>query len=87
MARVLSATGVRRIINEFLDGSGGRWDWDNFLSGPLMDPELERVRLIAADVPERFPPGITGGYCSSEGLQVLRRLADALSDGPRTGGP
>jgi hypothetical protein len=74
----LSREDVRRIINAFVDGTGGRWDWDDFISVPLKDPELERVRLLAAELPDRFPPGLAGGYCSIEGLQVLRKVADRL---------
>ena len=57
---------IRRTIEEFLAGAGGRWDWDDFISIRLKDPDLERVRRIAAALPEQFPPDLTGGYCNDE---------------------
>jgi hypothetical protein len=74
--RQISKADVRRTIAEFLAGTGGRWDWDDFISIRLKDPELERVRQIAGALPGRFPPDLTGGYCSDEGREVLRQLLD-----------
>ena len=33
-------------IETFLAGSGGAWDWDDFISIRLDDPELERYSRI-----------------------------------------
>ena len=77
----LSKAEVETYIRRFLDGSGGRWDWDDFISVPLDDPILEQVRLTAVQIPDRFPATQVGHYCSAEGLAELRKLADALRDG------
>jgi hypothetical protein len=75
----LSKADVVRLIDDFITGSGGQWDWDDFISIPLDDPALEHVRLEAARLPDRFPPA-QFGYTSAEGLAELRRLADTLRD-------
>jgi hypothetical protein len=74
----LSRDEVSRIIAQFLDGSGGHWDWDDFISVPLDDPELERIRKYCGDLPDVFPPERPGAYCSERGLGQLRELADSL---------
>ena len=35
---------VALYIREFLDGSGGDWDWDDFTSVPISDPWLDAIR-------------------------------------------
>jgi hypothetical protein len=39
-----------RSIRQFLDGSGGEWDWDNFTSCPLHSRDLDGIRRKAASV-------------------------------------
>jgi hypothetical protein len=39
-----SRSDVVRIISDFVDGKSGEWDWDDFTSCPLKDPELDKVR-------------------------------------------
>lgn len=75
-----SKADVVKAIDDFLGGSGGRWDWDDFISIRLDDPVLEHVRLKAASLPDRFPPTLPGHYASAEGMTELRRLADTLRD-------
>lgn len=47
---------VAGFIRDFLEDRGGEWDWDDFTSVPLADPELEAIRrdadLIALPVSE-----------------------------------
>jgi len=44
---------VARYLRDFLHGTGGPWDWDDFTSIPIADPRLEdlRQRAIALDLP------------------------------------
>lgn len=69
---------VAATLEAFADGSGGRYDWDDFVSVPLRDPALEATRLRCARLPEEFPPERPGQYCSDAGLDVVRACADAL---------
>lgn len=40
-------------IRQFLDGTGGEWDWDNFTSRPLYNRDLDDIRkkAIFVDLP------------------------------------
>lgn len=35
-------------LQDFLDGTGGNWDWDDFTCVPISDPSLEAVRQQAS---------------------------------------
>jgi hypothetical protein len=37
-------------INDFIEGSGGEWDWDEFESVPIADPQLDAIRRKAAQM-------------------------------------
>jgi hypothetical protein len=74
-----SPTEVADIIQQFLDGTGGKWDWDDFISTPLCDSRLDEVRKLCGNLPNRFPPHGSGVYCDADGLAVLRNLVAELS--------
>lgn len=47
---------VAGFLRDFLEGTGGDWDWDEFESVPITDPELdvlrERAALVAPPNPD-----------------------------------
>lgn len=61
---------VAGFLRDFLDDSGGQWDWDEFESVPITDPELEQIRLRAT----------TPGTDLHQVLEQAERLAKARSD-------
>ncbi len=65
-------------IENFLEGKGGSWDWDDFISLPINDPELDKIRLRCCDLSEEFPPGENEDYCSEEGVRVMREYIRQL---------
>jgi hypothetical protein len=67
-----------KYIEDFLAGKGGAWDWDEFISVPIDDLDLNRSRLICARLPETHPPIAKTEYCNEEGRQVLREIANQL---------
>jgi hypothetical protein len=64
-----SADEVAGFLRDFLDNSGGQWDWDEFESVPITDPELEHIRLRAT----------TPGADLHQVLEQAERLAEARS--------
>jgi hypothetical protein len=60
---------VAGFLRDFLDNSGGEWDWDEFESVPITDPELEHIRLQAT----------TPGADLHKVLELAERLAEARS--------
>lgn len=45
--KVRTPAEVAGFIRDFLDGTGGDWDWDDFTSVPIADAELESLRREA----------------------------------------
>ncbi len=43
----LTADDVAGYLEEFVEGKGGPWDWDDFTSIPITDPQLEAIRIEA----------------------------------------
>lgn len=71
---------VSRTIAEFVDGGGGPFDWDDFLSVPDVDPTLEEVRLRCVGIPERFPADDPRQWCGPGGFDELRQIVQELSE-------
>jgi hypothetical protein len=69
---------VASIIEQFLDGTGGKWDWDDFCSHGISDPYLDSVRVECMELNETHPPTKKGHYCSDVGFEVMRGLVATL---------
>lgn len=82
----LTRAEVAKLIRNFVEGSGGAWDWDDFISTRLDDPQLDEVRSLCAAIPDAYPPTKADLYCSEGGLDELRKLADSLEPEAREPG-
>lgn len=69
---------VADIIQAFLDGKGGPYDWDDFCTHFIPDPELDEIRLRCLGLNHEFPPGEAGGYCGPDGIEVLEGFVKQL---------
>ena len=65
-------------IERFVAGTADPYEWDNVVSAPFDDPELDVLRKEAEGVDSRFPPTRPGEYCSDEGAAYLLTLAARL---------
>lgn len=61
----ISATQVALYLHEFIEGFGSDWDWDDFTSVPIANPQLESIRTRANQV--RLP-------VDDKGMATLRLL-------------
>lgn len=66
------------LIEAFLDGSGGRWDWDDFTSTRAVDPRVEGARRKCLEICEQYPPTFANEWCSTAGRLILREVASEL---------
>lgn len=46
-------------IEEFLDGTGNMWGWDDFLSVPPRDPAVATIQGFCRQLRADYPPQIT----------------------------
>jgi hypothetical protein len=74
----ITAEEVATTIENFLNGLGGRWDWDDFISFPIADPRLDQVRARCNTLSTEFPPTERGHYCGPKGLEIMRALVRGL---------
>ena len=73
----LTAEEVADTIERFIESRDGQWDWDDFTSVQIKDPELEAVRLRCVGLPDEFP-GTYGEYCGEQGVTIMRELVAQL---------
>ena len=71
---------IADIIERFLVGIGSQWEWDDFCSLPIRDPQLEQVRARCASLPQEFPSVQKGHYCADAGMAVMRQIIFDLRD-------
>jgi len=74
----LSKADVAKYLEDFVNNEGGQWDWDDFTSIPIKDPELDKVRHFCEEARLLWPPPDGRGWCSDEGLDQIRALAAQL---------
>lgn len=67
---------VAGFIRDFIEGSGGNWDWDDFISVTIKSPELESIRSDASWVELPLTPA------GVDELKGLLAKAEALAATP-----
>jgi hypothetical protein len=76
----VSADDVVTYLRDFLEGTGDDWDWDDFISIEIADPQLEAIRKRALAL--RLPPG-------GEDIALLKELlseAETIAASDHTAG-
>jgi hypothetical protein len=71
---------IADLIEAFIDGRSGDWDWDDFISIKQADPEIDSIRAQCAKIPEIFPPTEKGYYCAPDGFKALKGLVQNLRE-------
>jgi hypothetical protein len=80
MVKELRYLEVAETLQNFLDGTGGKWDWGDFISAThFEDSYLEKIRVRCALLDQEFPPTIRGRYCNEQGLEVIRAYIRELT--------
>lgn len=69
---------VADTIERFVEGIYRKWEWDDFCSFPIVDPQLDSIRARCVSLPEQFPPVQKGHYCSEAGFDVMRAMVRDL---------
>jgi hypothetical protein len=77
----LTRSDVAELIDRLLNHSGAAREWDDFVSIPHSDPEIERVRRYIVSLDREHPSGTGTDYLSPAGLRELRLLAERLRAG------
>ena len=68
----MAYTEVADTLDAFVEGTGGPWDWDGYLSTFFADPYLAHVQQRMTHLSDEFPAERgQGGYCNADGIQVI----------------
>jgi pyruvate kinase len=67
---------VADIIEAFLSGTDGHWDWDDFCSVRIADPELDAIRVSCVNLHDE--DASPNQYCGERGLAVMRGFVSSL---------
>jgi hypothetical protein len=70
---------VADFIDAFLSGTGEPWDWDEFCSVPIADPELDAIRVSCISLHDEDP--YPNQYCGAMGLDLMRGFVKSLKNG------
>jgi hypothetical protein len=73
-----SAEDVAKMIERFLDGPIGPYDWDKFCNEVIADPYLDSIRARCAALPRESPPTESGHYCGESGVTIMREYVAGL---------
>ncbi len=65
-------------IEKFLNGKGGAYDWDDFVTLRIRDSKLDAIRIECCELRDKYPPEGKRQYCSDEGLARLRQILNQL---------
>ena len=70
---------VADILESFVEGRGGQWDWDAYITAmTFSDPYLKEVQNRIVHLSDEFPTEKGMGYCNPEGFQIIRDYAREL---------
>jgi len=70
---------ITKLIADFIEGKGGPYDWDDFVTLPLQNPDREKIRKECFEIYHNYPSKKKTEWCSEEGMQQLRKLYAQLS--------
>ena len=71
--RKLTRDDVAMTIESFLSGTGGAYDWDDFLTFPIADPDLEALRQRC----------VSFEWETNSGREALQRELQSLRESAR----
>jgi hypothetical protein len=69
---------IATLIEGFANGTGGRWDWDYFISTHFEDEWVSWAQNECFKVEQEFPRTGRLGWCNEKGLDRLRAIASEL---------
>jgi len=78
MAKSQEILDAAKVIESFVDGSCGPYDWDDFLNGSKTDAELQKIREECERVEIDYPARNNHEWCNDEGGRALMQIATRL---------
>jgi len=71
---------VIELLQGFLDGSAGPYEFDDFLSSRSSDPEIEAIRLRLAQLPDEEPSDDPTRYAGERAKVIVEEIIRDLQN-------
>lgn len=78
MANAQDILDAAELIESFVNGTCGAYDWDDFLNGSKKDTRLQDIREECERVETDHPAGTEHEWCNDEGALALLAIAARL---------
>jgi hypothetical protein len=75
---------IAALIEGFANGTGGRWDWDYFISTHFENERINWAQQECFKVEEDFPRTGRVGWANEKGRDRLRAIASELRGSAKT---
>jgi len=60
-----------KTIEDFIEGTGGIWDWDEFITATkFRDPLVLKIQAECLMTADRYPT--SSGWCNDQGIELMR---------------
>jgi len=70
---------VPQILEDFVEGKGSRWAWDDYTLGMSFEDEyLEEIRIRCVGLSHEFLPDNPNEFCNEQGRNVIRDYVKQL---------
>jgi hypothetical protein len=76
--RDLTLSEAATYIENFANGAGQAWDWDDFTSEPHTDPAITHIVKECEQVEINFPPRHEHEWCNPDGIKELKQIAERV---------
>ncbi len=74
----ISPVEMADIIERFIERKSAEWEWDDFISSPINDPSLDKIRIHCSQLHNEYPSTKSGEYTNEKGLEILRQYIQQL---------
>ena len=85
MANAQDILNAAKVIESFVDGSCGPYDWDDFLNGSKNDADFQKIREECERIEIDYPARSGHEWCDDEGCRALLAIAARLRRGASCG--
>jgi hypothetical protein len=69
---------IADLLKRFLSGDVEPYEFDDFISSPIKDPELDEMRKRLARLPDEEPSEDGNRYANDQGEQIILLMIDQL---------
>lgn len=69
---------VAEMLRRFVNGTSSPWEFDDFISTPQRDIDLEEARVEILAIPNQFPADTADAFASERGLDRIVEISKKL---------